>query len=83
MPAGQEASHCGGELTDSVWISPKDALAASKGGKMVLHFPTLSTIKNLAQLDSVAAMKDWCTARQQTGIPKIQPEIVGGRPVIR
>ncbi len=83
LPEGQEAMHCGGELTDSVWMTANDVLAASRTGKMTVHFPTMTTLKSLAGFESVAEMQSWCRSRQQDGVPCIHPRIVGGRPVLR
>jgi len=83
LPGGQQAEHCGGELTDSVWMTPSDVLAAGKSGKIALHFPTITTLKALAGHDSVKAMQDWCLERQREGVPCIYPRMVNGRPVIQ
>jgi len=83
LPAGQQASHCGIELTDSTWMSAKELLLASRADRMSLHFPTLNTIKSLSQHDTLDAISDWCTLREQAGVPCIYPKIVDGRPVIR
>lgn len=83
LPVGQQASHCGIELTDSTWMSAKELLLASRAEKMTMHFPTLNTIKSLSQHATLQAMSDWCTAREQAGVPCIYPNVVDGRPVIR
>ncbi len=82
LPAGQEAAHCGGELTDSAWMTPRNALAAGEAGDMLLHFPTFHTLNDLAAHTSVAAIRDWCRQCQDNGVPCLHPTIVDGRPVI-
>ena len=40
LPEGQEATHCGGELTESCWRTAQAFLAAGRAGELVLHHPT-------------------------------------------
>lgn len=75
MPPGQVAVHDDGELTDSRWVSAGDALEARKAGEMLLHFPTIHTLRHLAALDSVAGMLDWADDRAAGGIEAILPVI--------
>ncbi len=83
LPDGQQAAHCGGELTDSVWMVASDVLAAGNAGEMLLHFPTLKTLADIAVHKSIAAVRDWCRGLQRQGIPRIHPTMVDGRPVMR
>ena len=75
MPEGQEALHCGGELTDSRWISAADALRAREAGDISVHFPTVRTLQSLAGLRSLEDMLDWAVARAAEGVPCIFPTI--------
>ncbi len=83
LPDGQQALHCGGELTDSVWMTADDVLRAGEAGKMLLHFPTSRTLGDIAAHDSIASIRSWCSSRQRQGIPRIHPSMVDGRPEIR
>ena len=75
MPDGQDAEHCGGELTDSCWLSAGDALAASRAGKISLHFPTLRTLEALALHGTPEELLRWAAGRAREGVPCIFPEI--------
>ena len=75
MPEGQDAEHCGGELTDSCWLSANDALAASRDGSISLHFPTIRTLEALAPYGTVDELLEWAAARAREGVPCIFPEI--------
>jgi hypothetical protein len=75
MPDDQDAVHCGGELTDSCWMTAQDALAASGSGSISLHFPTLRTLESLAGCDSLDALIEWAESRARAGVPCIFPEI--------
>ncbi len=75
MPDDQDAAHCGGELTDSCWMTAGDALAASRSGSISLHFPTIRTLESLAGCDSLDALIEWAESRARAGVPCIFPEI--------
>ena len=75
MPDDQDAEHCGGELTDSCWMTASDALAASHGGSISLHFPTVRTLESLSGFDALDSLIEWADARARAGVPCIFPEI--------
>ena len=75
MPEGQDAEHCGGELTDSCWMSAKDALAANRNGSIVLHFPTIRTLEALAAYGTVDELLEWAAVRARDGVPCIFPVV--------
>ena len=75
MPADQDAEHCGGELTDSCWLSAEDALGACRDGAISLHFPTIKTLEALAPLGSVDGLLEWAASRARAGVACIFPEI--------
>ena len=75
MPDDQDAAHCGGELTDSCWMTAQDALAACREGSIRLHFPTMRTLEALARHGTVDALLDWAAACAHDGVPCIFPEI--------
>lgn len=47
------AGHDGTEMTDTVWLSPEDALTASERGDRTVIYPTRRTLAALAAHDSV------------------------------
>jgi hypothetical protein len=53
MPPDQAASHCNIETTDSLWISPRDALARNEASELRLVFPTRAHITRLLAFESV------------------------------
>ena len=75
MPAGQDAAHCGGELTDSCWMTAQDALTACREGAIRLHFPTIRTLEALARHGTVDELLDWAASCAHDGVPCIFPEI--------
>jgi len=75
LPDGQEATHCGGELTDSCWMSAEEALAACRNGSITLHFPTIRTLEVLAGCSTIDELVEWAARRAREGVPCIFPEI--------
>ena len=75
MPEDQDAGHCGGELTDSCWLSADKALAAYRDGTISLHFPTIRTLEALASHGTVDELLEWAARCASEGVPCIFPEI--------
>jgi 8-oxo-dGTP pyrophosphatase MutT (NUDIX family) len=73
LPAGQLAEHDGTELTDSRWLTAKDALALQRAGNLKLPQPTRRNLNLLEDLDSVAALLEWAGAKHRSGITHICP----------
>jgi 8-oxo-dGTP pyrophosphatase MutT (NUDIX family) len=76
LPAGQEALHCGGELTDSCWITASDMLAAGRKGNAKLHYPTEKTLESIARHKTYEALLDWAKECIQWGITSMIPEVI-------
>ena len=75
LPDGMEATHCGGELTDSCWMSASDILAAWDAQKMTVHYPTRKTLERIAQFESSRALLDWADRRAERGVDCILPTL--------
>lgn len=73
LPPGQQASHCGVELTDGVWLGPHDALGRYAAGKLPLVFPTRM---HLQRLTGARSLDDLLEIARTKPIATIQP----GRP---
>jgi len=84
LPSGQEASHCGGELTESRWMTAHDALAAGRQETIKLHFPTIKTLESVARHKTLAGLVDWAQSCVEWGVTTMQPMIIerDGRPEI-
>jgi len=52
-PEGQEASHDQKETTDGVWLTPRKALEENLKGEVLLSPPTLKTLEDLSQFESI------------------------------
>ena len=71
-PADQLAVHDGRESVDSVWITPRQALADADAGRLTLVFATSMNLKKLANSDSVAAAT---AAAQGAAIVTVMPQV--------
>lgn len=71
-PPEQLGAHDGKESTDSIWLSPKDALEGGVSGRFTLPFPTTRNLIRLGQQTSVQAALDAARAMQ---IVTVQPVV--------
>jgi len=83
-PAGQEASHCGIELTDSRWMTANAAIEASREPDFQLPHPTRVSLETLGALDSVGSMLDWAARQGEQGVRCNLPAVVSvaGKPTV-
>ncbi len=76
MPAGQQARHCGGELTDSRWTTAHDMLEAGRAGEALLHFPTIKTLESIARYRMLADLVDWARSSVDWGVTTMLPAVI-------
>jgi 8-oxo-dGTP pyrophosphatase MutT (NUDIX family) len=75
MPPGQEPVVDGEEIVDHAWFTAVDALAAHEAGQILLVFPTIRHLEQLAPFASVTDLM--AHARGRTVVP-VQPRVVIG-----
>lgn len=73
MPSDQIARHDGSETTELTWLSPDDALAQCRGGRIMLPPPTWTTVKRLTRFRRVDDAIAWARV---TTIVRVQPQLV-------
>jgi 8-oxo-dGTP pyrophosphatase MutT (NUDIX family) len=73
LPAGQDATHDGSEVTDIRWLSAGEALAGARDGDMKLPFPTYRNLKKMSDCATVDELLDWADSRVNEGIIKLRP----------
>jgi len=76
LPAGQNAVHCGGELTESCWATATEILAAERRGEITLIFPTLKTLESVARHRSLDSLMDWAESSVEWGITSMVPVLI-------
>ena len=74
-PPGAEAHVDGAECVDARWIRPADALAAGERDELMLVFPTIKHLEQLAGLDSVEHALETARGRD---VQPILPKVVTG-----
>lgn len=62
MPETQEPLADEGETFEPVWIRPKQALERHERGDFFMIFPTIRTLRRLAQMPRVEAVLDACSS---------------------
>ena len=78
-PPDQLAAHDGRESTDSIWVSPREALEGGESGRFKLPFPTT---RNLIRLGKQASVKDALEDSKGRDIVTVMPVMTrlnGGR----
>jgi 8-oxo-dGTP pyrophosphatase MutT (NUDIX family) len=74
-PPGAEPRVDGAECVDARWMRPADALAAGERGEILLVFPTIKHLEQLAELRSVEHALETARARK---VEPILPKVVHG-----
>jgi 8-oxo-dGTP pyrophosphatase MutT (NUDIX family) len=78
-PPEQLGAHDGKESTDSIWVSPREAVAGGESGRFKLPFPTTRNLIKLGKQQSVkAALDDACGQTIVTVMP-VMTRLNGGR----
>ena len=78
-PPEQVGAHDGLESTDSVWISPREALAGGDSGRFKLPFPTTRNLIKLARHRTVAAALDAARQDRIVTVMPVMTRLNGGR----
>lgn len=73
MPAGQEAKHDEGEMTELAWLAPSEAVRRCRRGEMMLPPPTWTTLRQLERHGTVEGAVAW--ARSLT-VVRVMPGFV-------
>ncbi len=73
VPEASVASHDEREMTNLLWLTPKEALRRHKAGRLPMIFPTIRTLEDLVDFETVDAVFDYYRERE---ITRVQPEIV-------
>ena len=76
LPDGNTATHCGGELTDSRWITAHDILEAGRTGEVELHFPTIKSLESIARHKTYEALIEWARSCVEWGVTSMVPAII-------
>jgi hypothetical protein len=78
-PPEQAGAHDGKESTDSIWVSPREALAGDESGRFKLPFPTTRNLIRLGKQPSVKAALDDSRGKQVVTVMPVMTKLNGGR----
>jgi 8-oxo-dGTP pyrophosphatase MutT (NUDIX family) len=78
-PPEQVGAHDNKESTDSIWVSPREALAGGESGRFKLPFPTTRNLIRLGKQSSVKAAFDDSRSRPIVTVMPVMTRLNGGR----
>jgi len=78
-PPEQAGAHDGKESTDSIWVSPRDALAGGESGRFKLPFPTTRNLIRLGKQPDVRSALDDSRGRNIVTVMPVMTRLNGGR----
>ncbi len=78
-PPYQLCAHDGKESTDSIWVSPREALAGGETGRFKLPFPTTRNLIKLGKQSNVKAALDDSRGRSIVTVMPVMTRLNGGR----
>jgi 8-oxo-dGTP pyrophosphatase MutT (NUDIX family) len=78
-PPEQAGVHDGRESTDSIWLSPREALAGGESGRFKLPFPTTRNLIKLGRQPSVRAALDDIRGKPVVTVLPVMTKLNGGR----
>jgi 8-oxo-dGTP pyrophosphatase MutT (NUDIX family) len=78
-PPDQLGAHDGKESTDSIWVSPREALAGGDTGRFKLPFPTTRNLIKLGKQVHVKAALDDSRGKNVVTVMPVMTRLNGGR----
>jgi 8-oxo-dGTP pyrophosphatase MutT (NUDIX family) len=78
-PPDQLGAHDGKESTDSIWLSPREAIAGGESGRFKLPFPTTRNLIRLGKQPDVKAALDDAKRRPIVTVMPVMTRLNGGR----
>jgi 8-oxo-dGTP pyrophosphatase MutT (NUDIX family) len=78
-PPDQLGAHDGRESTDSIWVSPREAVEGGESGRFKLPFPTTRNLLKLGRQSNVQDALDDSKGRSIVTVMPIMTRLNGGR----
>jgi 8-oxo-dGTP pyrophosphatase MutT (NUDIX family) len=78
-PPDQLGAHDGRESTDSIWVSPREALEGGQSGRFKLPFPTTRNLIRLGQQSNVNAALEDSKGKNIVTVMPVVTRLNGGR----
>jgi 8-oxo-dGTP pyrophosphatase MutT (NUDIX family) len=80
VPDGADPQPDGGETVDLGWFTPRGAIESHQRSEILLVFPTIKTLEQLAEFESADALLEWAAGRE---VEPVEPQVVGDGPAAR
>ncbi len=78
-PPAQVGAHDGRESTDSIWVSPREALEGGESGRFKLPFPTTRNLIKLGKQPNARAALDDSRGSLIVTVTPVMTKLNGGR----
>src|SRR6478735_6541679 len=78
-PDGAEVTIDRQEIVDARWFEPSRALEGAEADELLMVFPTIKTLEQIARFDSADALLEWAAGQD---VKPLQPRVEGGRIVL-
>ena len=78
-PPAQAGAHDGRESTDSIWVSPREALQGGESGRFKLPFPTTRNLIKLGKQSSVGSALDDASGKPIVAVTPVMTRTATGR----
>jgi 8-oxo-dGTP pyrophosphatase MutT (NUDIX family) len=78
-PPDQLGAHDGKESTDSIWLSPREALEGGESGRFKLPFPTTRNLIKLGKQGDVKAALEDSKGKDVVAVMPVMTRLNGGR----
>src|ERR1700721_3017601 len=78
-PPAQLGAHDGRESTDSIWVSPREALEGGESGRFKLPFPTTRNLIRLGKQPNVEVALDEMKGKPIVTVMPVMTKLNGGR----
>ena len=73
-PDGAEVTIDRQEIVDARWFEPSRALAGAEADELLMVFPTIKTLEQIARFDSAEALIEWASTHE---VKPVQPRVEG------
>jgi 8-oxo-dGTP pyrophosphatase MutT (NUDIX family) len=78
-PPEQAGAHDGKESTDSIWLSPREAVAGGESGRFKLPFPTTRNLIRLGKQPNARAALEDSRGKKVVTVMPVMTQLNGGR----
>jgi len=75
LPPASEPRVDGEECVDLRWLTPAEALASARAGKLQIEFPTMKQLEQLEQLSALASAHELIESARGREVTPVEPRV--------